>query len=161
MELRSIGWALALTLATPAAAGAIDLTGTWQRAKPSRCKGLQQNGDKLSVQTFFVSMHISQVAEDISAEQGVFSYDGAVYGDSRKDRGQGTLVKCSGTFPEVRAAFQILSAKTFPPNSSGLTGRMTTLFHRADTAAGSVGAQYCKVVWERTDPANPAVAGCP
>jgi 2,4-dienoyl-CoA reductase-like NADH-dependent reductase (Old Yellow Enzyme family) len=75
-------------------------------------KGLQQNGDKLSVQAFFVAMYISQVAEDISAQQGAFSYDGAVYGDSRKDQGQGTLVKCSGTFPEVRAAWPPVSSST-------------------------------------------------
>ena len=80
---------------------------------------------------------------------------GYVFSDAKHDVGRGIIQRCPDT---ILYTFQIVSAKTFPESSKGVSGKMTTF-----TIEGLVGATFtCKVFWERTSTADPAAPpGCP
>jgi hypothetical protein len=165
MTTARLACALLAAAASLAAAGAraIDLTGTWTPTRDAKCRGLTQTGDKLSTRTGFATLEISQAAEAVAARFEGYEFDGTVYGDNRRDQGQGLLVKCTdaASSPEVRLALQVLKASAFPPNRKGVSGKLTTLVVRGDLLAGTVGVESCRVTWERTSTTDPAAPGCP
>jgi hypothetical protein len=116
-----------LLLAAAARAPAIDLTGTWVTAKQPRCTVLFVSGE-LVPGAVLPSIDIDQNGEDLLANfpslAGIPA-DGRVVSDSKKDVGRGHLAACD-PLPQFLHldAFLIRSAKTFPPNRAGVSGKM-------------------------------------
>jgi hypothetical protein len=138
----------------------IDLTGTWQEVTNSTCKGLNASGGKIALKQHdvgFADLPLSQSGSTLTSYQDgyLFSFAGYVYGQTGGDTGQGILEKCGGD-ATVLLTYRILKAKTFPTNSKGVSGKMTTLY-----VYGHPSSSYsCNVTWERISTDDPGGASC-
>ena len=159
--MRRLPVALALALGLAGPAHAVDLTGTWEEARHSTCKGLNDSGQKVALKntdTSFGDLPLTQSGTNLFGFQSgvVFSFEGRVYGPLVDDEGQGVFAKCGGT-PGVFEAYRILSAKTFPPDKNGVTGKMRTLY----LYGGPSSTYSCTIDWVRTSTVDPGATGCP
>jgi hypothetical protein len=158
--MRRIVLAPLLVLGLAAPAPAIDLTGTWQEASSSVCKGLDAAGGKIALKNkdiVFADLPISQSGSTLTAYQDgyLFAFEGYVYGETGGDAGQAILEKCSGD-ANVLITYRVLKAKTWPVNSKGVSGKMTTLY-----VYGHPGSSYsCNINWERISEADPGALSC-
>jgi hypothetical protein len=124
MRTAAIAAAVAL-LGGPARAPAIDLTGVWTSSKDVRCSVLDSSGTKSNGTYVSPQLDVDQNGVDLLVNN-VFGvpWDGRVFSDSKKDVGRGLFSYC-GPVAGTDNVFLIRSAKTFPENGAGVSGRMT------------------------------------
>ena len=153
-----LGIPLALAAALAAPSAAIDLTGTWEQTGSASCHGMNAAGDKVSSKQTLADMPISQSGDDLLMFiQGyLFAFEGRAYGEVGGDTGQGLLEKCSNT-PSIHIVYRITKAKTFAPNSKGVSGKMTTLY----VYGSDVSTYSCTINWQRTSTTDPGGTPCP
>lgn len=149
-----------------ASASAIDLTGTWTDER-STCRQLLPTGEVVRFkdnQVVVENMNITQFGDgSMNVAQGSFNYRGRAYakGSNPATRGEGFIDKCDSPVPDDQAGWRIKNAKTFPPDSNGVTGAMKVeLFHAHKSSFGD-SFEVCQVRFARSSTTNPNVAACP
>ena len=154
--MRSL-WIVLVALGAAVPAAAIDLTGTWSEARAA-CTTVADDGTRTKSNSVdFSDIEISESGAHLNLRfiGTAFLHEGYVLTFGPKNIGQGLVNRCLPGFPGV-TAWQIQSATTFPPRN-GVSGRLLMTY--SDANAGAV--QVCRVTFERTNVANPAVPGCP
>jgi hypothetical protein len=145
-----------LGAATPAAA--IDLTGVWVQTRDFSCK-LYREGTTEKISVDFSPISIQHDGVNVLAGGEIVTSEGVVVADS-KGVGHGLIRRCVGSEPWI---FRIYSAKTFPENAKGVSGRMVMEFLNSDVHPDGSGIHNAckKVAFERTSTATPLLMACP
>ena len=142
----------------PAPAGALDLTGTWEQTASVTCHGMDSAGGKVKSTQHLADMPISQTGDDLLMwiPGYLMAFEGRVYAEPGGDTGQALLEKCNND-PSIRIVYRIAKVKTFPPNSKGVSGKMTTLY----VYGSDLSTYTCTVNWQRTSTVDPGGTPCP
>ena len=151
-----------LSALAAAPAAAIDLTGTWENVKHSTCAGLTATGEKVALKNrafLFPDLPITQVGIDLHMRIPgyLWRFEGRVYDEAGETtKGQGYLQKCPGGIPDAFATHRVTKADTFPENSKGVSGRMTTVY----TYGSDVETYSCTITWQRVSLVDPESEPC-
>ena len=155
-RMRSL-WIVLVALGSAAPAAALDLTGTWSEVRAA-CTTVADDGTRTKSNAVdFSDIEISESGAGLHLQfAGTgFIHEGFVLPVLPKNVGQGLVNRCLPGLPGV-TTWQIQSATTFPPRN-GVSGRLVMTFFDANSSA----VEACRVTFERTNVANPAVPGCP